>query len=361
MDDDEVENLEVGETQTLDIVTRIKEIGEIKNIVMANAKEYDHNSGNNKDESVVNVAPACDLEVIKLANQSSVNYKDLVKWTLIVKNNGPSDATRVFVLDSLPEGLTFISAQGDGSYSTVGTWYVGSIASGQTKELTIMSRADKTGEFNNVAVVRGDQHDYNPANDKAEKSIVVPPAADLAITKTVSKLQYAVGDLISYKIEIINNGPDAAKNIEVREFQDESLEFKSVFATSGVYDAVNDIWHIGSLDNGEKASLYIDAVATKEGLISNKVSVISDVFDHDLGNNFAESVVDVIKKIIDPDNPFNPGEYYGFRDNKSIMGDFDNVAKAVIEMRDTGLPFGLLFAIALVSLIFCGPNILKKR
>ncbi|WP_407430784.1 hypothetical protein [Methanobrevibacter sp.] len=353
--------LNVGETQTLDIITRIKAIGEIKNVVTANANEYDYDSHNNRDESVIIVAPSSDLEVTKYANQSVVNYKDLVKWTLVVKNNGPSDATRVFVLDSLPEGLTFISAQGDGSYSTVGTWYVGNIASGQTRELTIVSRADKTGEFNNVAVVRSDQYDYNPSNDRAEKTVIVPPAADLAITKTVSKLQYAVGDLISYAIEITNNGPDMAKDINVSEIKDDALEFKSVFAASGVYDNVNDIWHIESLSNGEKASLYIDAISTKEGLISNKVSVISKTFDYNMLNNYAESIVEIIKKIIDPNNPFNPGTYSRVRANEFEIGDLGNIAKANIEMRETGLPVGLLFVIALISLAFCGSNISKKR
>ena len=350
--------LNVGETQNLDIITRIKAIGEIKNIVTATANEYDHDSKNNKDESVINVAPSSDLEVTKFANQSVVNYHDLVKWTLIVKNNGPSDASRVFVLDSLPEGLTFISAQGDGSYSTVGTWYVGNIGSGQSKELTIVSRADKTGEFNNVAVVRSDQHDYNSSNDRAEKSVIVPPAADLAITKTVSKLEYAVGDLISYAIEITNNGPDMAKDIDVTEIKDDALEFKSVFAASGFYDNVNDMWHIESLPNGEKTYLYIDAISTKEGLISNKVSVISKTFDHNVLNNYAESIVEVIKKIIDPDNPFNPGIYSRFNGDGLEL---NNIAKASIEMRETGIPVGLLFFIALISVAFCGSNISKKR
>ena len=40
--------LNVGETQNLDIITRIKAIGEIKNIVTATANEYDHDSKNTK-------------------------------------------------------------------------------------------------------------------------------------------------------------------------------------------------------------------------------------------------------------------------------------------------------------------------
>ena len=353
--------LEVRESQTLEIVARIKAIGEIKNIVTASAEEYDHYPDNNKDESIVNVAPACDLEVTKSVNQSEANYKELVKWTLTVRNNGPCDATRVVVSELLPEGLTFISAQGDGSYSTTGTWYIGNIDSGHSKELTIITLCDATGAFNNVAVVKGDQYDHNPSNDKAEKIITVAPAADLAITKTVSKVQYAVGDLINYSIELVNNGPDTARNINVSEIIDDSLEFESAFSASGDYDSVNHIWHIDSLARGEKTFLNINAIAKKEGLVNNKVSVISDTFDYNLENNLAECIVEIIKNIIDPQNPFNPGlnsrfEGYGF-----IVKDLGEVANASIEMKKSGLPIGLLILFALISFAFGSSNISKKR
>ena len=353
--------LEVRESQTLEIITRVNAIGEIKNIVTASAEEYDYYPDNNKDESIVNVAPACDLEVTKFANQSKVNYKELVKWTLIVTNNGPSNATRVVVYESLPEGLTFISAQGDGDYSTTGTWYIGNINSGHSKELTIITRCDATGVFNNVAVFKGDQYDHNPSNDRAEKNITVAPAADLAITKTVSKVQHVVGDLINYSIELVNNGPDTAKNIKVSEIIDDSLEFESAFSASGDYDSVNHIWHIDSLARGEKTFLNIKAIAKKEGLISNKVSVISDTFDYNLENNLAECIVEIIKNIIDPQNPFNPGlnsrfEGYGF-----IVKDLGEVANASIEMKRSGIPIGLLIVFALISFAFASSNISKKR
>ena len=345
--------LEVGEYQNLEIVTRVKAIGEIKNIVSATAKEYDHNPDNNKDESQINVAPASDLEVTKSSNQSVVNYKQLVKWNLIVKNNGPSDATRVVVIDLLPEGLTFISAQGDGNYSTTGTWYIGNLASGEAKSLTIITRCDKTGEFTNVAVVRGDQHDYNPDNDKTESTITVPPAADLAITKSVSKAQFTVGDVITYRIELVNNGPNVARNINVSEIMDDFLEFESAFSASGDYDSVNHVWHVNSLANGEKTYLDIKAIAVKEGIARNKVSVVSDTFDYNLENNLAECIVEIIREIIDPKNPFNPGLNSRFNE--------DMVAKASIGMKETGLPIALLMVMALISLSFCGFNISKKR
>ena len=222
--------------------------------------------------------------------------------------------------------------------------------------MTIITRCDKTGELTNVAVVKGDQHDHNPSNDKGEKTINVPPAADLAITKTVSKAQYAVGDLIAYRIEIVNNGPNDARNINVSEIMDDSLEFKSAFAASGDYDVDNHIWHINTLANGERTYLDINALANNEGISYNKVSVISETFDHNLKNNYAESIVEIIKKIIDSNNPLNPGLQSRFDDRNLGV-----VAKAGVLMKETGLPVGLLVVMALISLALCGTNISKKE
>ena len=353
--------LEVGEIQSLELTTRVKAIGEIKNIATITAKEYDFNPNNNKDESYIDVPLAADLQVTKLVNQSNINYKDLVKWTLIVKNNGPSNATRVVVIDLLPEGLTFIGAQGDGTYSTSGTWYVGDVNAQSTKELTIICRADKTGKFINAALAKADQYDYNPNNNRDEKSIVVNPAADLAITKTVSKVQHVVGDLVTYSIEIINNGPDTARNITVNEIMDKSLMFKSAFAASGDYDDVNHIWSIKSLANGEKSSLIVNAIATKEGSISNKVSVVSDTFDNNLNNNLVECIVEIIKKTIVPNNSFISTVYLTLKENKFVDNELNSIAQAGIEMKETGIPMGLLIIISLISFAICGSNISKKR
>ena len=183
----------------------------------------------------------------------------------------------------------------------------------------------------------------------------------MAITKTVSKAQYFVNDLINYTIEILNNGPSVAENISVKEFMDDSLILKSVFAASGYYDDVNQIWHINSLANGEKTYLNINAIATGDGLVNNKVSVISDTFDNNLKNNYAECIVEIIKKIIDPSSVFNPGLYSRFSNHNSLEKDLSMIAKAGIEMKSTGMPIGLLFAIALISIGICTSNISRKR
>ena len=262
-------------------------------------------------------------------------------------------------MDTLPGGLSLLRSSGDGSYSTDGTWYIGDLSSGQTKQIDIITQADATGEFKNVAVVNGNQHDYNTNNNRDEKSLLVKPAADLAITKTVSKIVASVGDLVSYSIQLTNNGPDTARNIAVNEIMDDALVLKSFSMASGDYDVENHVWNIKSLGSSEKTFLNIDAVSTKEGFVANKVSAIADTFDFDLKNNGNDVVVEFIKKIIDHNSSNNSSSYSRMHDAGPLKENL--VSKASLEMKKTGIPIGLLIFISLVSLAFLNSNILKKR
>ena len=98
-------------------------------------------------------------------------------------------------------------------------------------------------------------------NNEDENYIDVPPASDISITKTVSKYQYSVGDLVKYSIKVTNNGPDNAENIKVREIMDDNLLLKSFRASAGDFDKVNDIWSLDELGVGKEAILKISVFA----------------------------------------------------------------------------------------------------
>ena len=68
-----------------------------------------------------------------------------VVYTLTLTNEGPSPATGVIARDKLPSGVTFVSAQGDGTYDAVsGTWDLSSevIEKGATRTLRITVTID---------------------------------------------------------------------------------------------------------------------------------------------------------------------------------------------------------------------------
>ena len=100
-----------------------------------------------------------------------------VTYTLTLTNNGPGSATGVTVSDELPSGVSFVEAQGDGSYdAATGVWDLSglTLAKGDVKTITIT--VEITGEgagklVTNVArITHQDQAGDDPTNNESSAS-----------------------------------------------------------------------------------------------------------------------------------------------------------------------------------------------
>lgn len=126
-------------------------------------------STQNPDISIIDTC--IDLELSMVVNDSFVKVGNEVIITMTLLNKGPSDATGVSVLDSLPPGLTYLSHTGNGSYDSVtGIWSVGILNNFNFAVLNITTIANKVGNFENISQVisaNEDDIDSNPANGLA--------------------------------------------------------------------------------------------------------------------------------------------------------------------------------------------------
>ena len=100
-----------------------------------------------------------------------------VTYTLTLTNNGPGAATGVKASDELPSGVSFVEAQGDGSYdAATGVWDLSglTLAKGEVKTITIT--VEITGEgagslITNVATItHQDQAGDDPTNNESSAS-----------------------------------------------------------------------------------------------------------------------------------------------------------------------------------------------
>ncbi|MBQ2635480.1 MAG: DUF11 domain-containing protein [Methanobrevibacter sp.] len=287
----QIGSLSVGGVEYLNISGVANTIGDISNYAEVSGSEHDWNESNNYDSSFVGVDSVVDLAIEKSVDNSNPNYGDTIKWTLVVTNNGPNDASNVVVHDTLPEGLTLLSSSSqnyDGH-----TWDIGALNAGKSVQLEITCKISATGDFVNYAEVSGDENDPYLANNEASAQIHVRPASDLSITKIATKYNYRLGELVNYRIEVVNNGPDMVENIKVDEILASSLSLRDYEVSRGDFDEDAKTWSIDSLGYGESATLLIKAAAGEEGISENKVSVSGDNYDPDLSNNEDNAVVEV--------------------------------------------------------------------
>ena len=140
-----------------------------------------------------------DVAVAKTVNFATPNEGDTVVFTVTATNNGGGGASNVVVTDTLPAGLSLVSAnasQGSGcSGSAPITCQLGTLANGASATVTISASVDSgLGDLallTNTASVAADQNDPVAANDTATASVTSCPAGDLQNSASVSS---SVGD-----------------------------------------------------------------------------------------------------------------------------------------------------------------------
>src|SRR5205814_747431 len=156
--------------------------GTLNNTASVTSAATDFNPVNNTATTVTTVnAPNADLF---LAMSSSPNPVTLgtgqnITYSISVYNYGPtSTATGVVVTDTLPAGVTFVSATAStgscGFANGTVTCNIGNVTS--SAGINIVVTPTTTGTVNNTASVSGTLPDNNAANDTAAVSNTVNAA-----------------------------------------------------------------------------------------------------------------------------------------------------------------------------------------
>ncbi len=128
-----------------------------------------------------------DLDITKDVDYSTQTVGKDVTFTITVTNDGPSDATNVWVYDLLPAGVNFVDWNASQGYYYVGSgqWNVGDLTEGHSAWLEIDATVNTVGDIYNLATVGyADQHD--PVTDNNADVVMVtgeaaPPIETVAL------------------------------------------------------------------------------------------------------------------------------------------------------------------------------------
>ncbi|WP_459640885.1 Ig-like domain-containing protein, partial [Flavobacterium sp. CGRL2] len=109
--------------------------------------------------------------------------------------------------------------------------------------------------------------------------------ADLEITKVADNSVASVGNTVIFTITAKNNGPYKATGVTVNDVLPSGYSLVSAVPSSGTWSAPN--WTIGSLANGESASLSVTTTVNATGSYSNTASISGNNPDGTAGNDSA--------------------------------------------------------------------------
>ena len=126
----------------------------------------------------LNTAASADLVLTLGASAGTVASGGQVTYTMTVQNNGPQAATDVTVVDTLPAGLTLLSAPSNctAAGSTV-TCKFATLANGGSAAADIVSLAASAGTFVNQASASSGVPDPVPSNNSRSASLTITAAS----------------------------------------------------------------------------------------------------------------------------------------------------------------------------------------
>ena len=170
---------------------------------------------NNATVHATTARRTADLSLVKSAPASFTPGAPFA-WTIAITNNGPNDSIGAVVTDTLPPGVTFVSASaGCGFAAGTVTCTLGLLPVGSTAMLTIdvMPSSPYTGSnplVNTASVAAVNEVDPATGNNSGSASTVPGPSVtDVSLVKS-GPASVLPGAPISWQLVISNAGPSAA-------------------------------------------------------------------------------------------------------------------------------------------------------
>jgi uncharacterized repeat protein (TIGR01451 family) len=130
-------------------------------------------------EEMTTVEPSANLTLGMTAVPDPVLVGDLLTYSLVVENHGPSSASGVSVTDTLPADVTFVMATTPDCAESSGTVTcdAGTLGAQQSKTFDITVRPTNAGTITNTAAAGSPVHDPSPDDRSTSLDVTVsnPP------------------------------------------------------------------------------------------------------------------------------------------------------------------------------------------
>lgn len=244
-------DLAKNEVKTFTVEATVSGYGNISNKVVVGNKTIF------KNVDVSEITPKKDV------NNTTPNFGENVAYTIVVSNDGISDAKQVVITDTLAKGLKFLGANYKGVYDenthTV-TWTL-DIDSGKTVELKVNVTVEDYGVLVNRVTV----------GDKTSSVDIAVP--EIIPDKTANVTDANFGDNVTYTVTVTNDGIGDANNVVITDVLDKGLKFLNATGNFTYDEKTGTITWIVDLDKGETKTFNVNVTVLGYGVLPNTVAV----------------------------------------------------------------------------------------
>ncbi len=265
--------INVTAPSTLEIVT---------NNASVTSSTDDPDASNNATSEDTRVIPRADLRIAKLDSADPVLPAEVYTYTVIILNDGPSDAQNVTVGDTLPDGAIFNYTSGcNNDPNGVPTCELGTIAADGTKSFAINVTAPRIeGIITNTASVTSSTDDPDASNNTTSEPTEIIAWADLRIEKIGPAVPVSAYQPYTYTVTVFNDGPFNAQEVTVNDRLEGGAMF---FTTPGCNITPDRILMICDLDTiraGDSTSFTVEVEPPLAAVtVTNLANVTSRITD----------------------------------------------------------------------------------
>jgi uncharacterized repeat protein (TIGR01451 family) len=291
--------LNAGASKTVMVVATVNARHSVSNSATASTPTADLNLQNNTAMAVSTVNPIADIALTGVSSPEPVDVGSNLTYTLTLTNNGPSSSSGILVTDTLPAGITFVSASSGGVLvgSNVQFALANPLASGASTTLTIVVTPGAAGPIVDTASVASETTDLVAGNNETTINSTVNPVADLAMTNSTDVSTVVQFNNVTFHVKVTNNGPSPATNVTLTDTMPTNAAF--VWATGGVTPSGSTLtFNVGSLAAGASATYDIVLQAFLVGTNTDTVTASSTTTDRNSANNTATASVNVTPSFV---------------------------------------------------------------
>jgi uncharacterized repeat protein (TIGR01451 family) len=288
-------------TVTLTVLTTAT--GTVTNLAVVSSNEIDPDTTNNSVSTSTQVVIPSNVSLSITDPRATpgdptsppavLDVESQFAYIIVATNTGPGQATNVVVTDTLPAGVTVISASsGQGTSTVVGNTVIttlGSLPNGVSAAVRIVAVASVVGSLTDTATVTHTEVDPNPPSNTATITNTVRAVADLNLGLRASPEPVLVGQNLTYTVTVTNSGPSNATGVSLTDLLPADVNYVSAVSSQGSVSQANGsvVANLGEIDFGNTATVTIVVVPTKSETITNTATLTANEFDPNPGDNTA--------------------------------------------------------------------------
>jgi uncharacterized repeat protein (TIGR01451 family) len=242
--------------------------------------------------------PGADLSVVMTAKPITTPVGGPLSYALIVSNAGPTPASNTVLTLTLPSSIVYQgSTYSQGTVSQLGsvlTYSLGTVPILGNATIDVAAVPTTPGLFTATALVGSPETDPNPANNTATASVLVSkPAADLAVTMSVSPLSVPVNGQATFLVNVTNQGPATALGVTLTNTLPPNVNVIYAAASQGSVSGGGTLASIGVLPVGRGATVTLVLSPTVVGTstLTSTAGLASSEYDPVPGNNTASASI----------------------------------------------------------------------